>query len=128
MPYTQVSEYATLLGVARNVDLNSGNTDNQIDVPLGKYIVDAVIVTDPSTSLGSSAATLGVFTSTGGGGTTVVTSATLTELTAASKYKSMTIAENDDSLTSASLYARVGTAHGSAATVDVYIYGRPLPT
>lgn len=107
---------------ATSVDINSAATDvAEFTIPYSKYIVRRVTITNASTSLGASAATLGVFTAATGGGTTIVTDATITALSAASKFTDMTIALNADSTTSSSIFVRNGTAHGGAATVDVYI-------
>lgn len=104
-----------------NVNLNSAATDVEtISGFPSKYWITGFRVFDTSTSLAASAATLGVFTSSGGGGTTIVTPATLTALTTAANVTQMTIATSNYQ-TAQTLYIRNGAAHGSAATVTVQI-------
>lgn len=122
-----IGEMSSVLGVLKGVNLNSAGSDNAVSIGAEKYIVRKLIVTNPSTSLAISIATLGLFTAAAGGGTTVVAAATLTALTAASKFVDMTLALTTDSLTAATLYIRNVLAHGSAATVDIYIIGDVLP-
>ncbi len=116
-----------VLAKATSLNLNQTNTDNAVTVAGAKYVVRKVVVTNCSTSLAISAATIGVFTSTGGGGTTVVALGLLTALTAATKYIDMTLALTTDTLSAATLYVRNGVTHGGAATCDVYILGDVLP-
>lgn len=105
------------------LNLNNAGSDNAVSIPFSNYIIRKVIVTNASTSLAASAATLGVFTATGGGGSTIVTAATLTALSSGTKFTDMTIALSADRLTASTLYIRNVLAHGSAATCDVYIMG-----
>ena len=121
-----VGEMQTYLGRVKAMNINSAGSDNSIPIGVPKYIVRRVIITNASTSLAVSAATIGVFTSAAGGGTTVVTGATVTGLTGATKFVDMTIALNADTLTAQTLFIRNVLAHGSAATVDVYLFGEPL--
>jgi len=104
----------------RGVNLNSV-ADTAVHVPFAKYIVRRMTLTNVSTSLAASSATIGAYTAAAAGGTAVVTPATATGLTAASKFNDRTIAVSADSLTSDTLYIRVGVAHGTAATCDVYL-------
>lgn len=113
------NEYTGYTIDARGVDLNTVG-DTAVHVPFSKYIVRRMIVTNASTSLGSSSATIGAYTAAAAGGTAIVTPATATGLTAASKFNDRTIAASADSQTASTLYIRVGVAHGSAATCDVY--------
>lgn len=115
-----------LLGYLKAINLNSAGSDNAITIPFSNYIIRKVTLINPSTSLGISVATLGLFTSTSGGGTTVVTAATMVALTGATKYIDSTLALTTDSLTAGTLYARNVLAHGSAATVDMYIFGNVI--
>lgn len=116
MPY----QFYTPTISAKAVDLNTVG-DTAVKVPYAKYIVRRMTLTNASTSLGSSSATIGAYTGAGATGTTIVTPATATGLTAASKFNDRTIALSADSATSGTIYIRVGVAHGSAATCDVYI-------
>lgn len=116
-----------ILAYLKNVNLNSANSDNAVAILYAKYVVRRVIVTNPSTSFAVSLATIGVFTATGGGGTAVVSLGTIAGLTGTTKYLDLTLALTTDVLTAATLYIRNGVAFGSAATVDVYIFGEVLP-
>lgn len=116
-----------VLGKMASLNLNQTNTDNALSIVAAKYLVRKVTVTNCSTTLGVSAATVGVFTSTGGGGTTIVALGLLTTLTASSKYADMTLALTTDTLTASTIQVRNGVTHGSAATCDVYIIGDVMP-
>ena len=124
-----------LIGVALGVNLNQTNTDIAIPLILiagCNFVVDAVMLNNASTSL--TTATFGVFSATGGGGTTIVTAgAVLTGLTvptsnlnAAQAATASTTVLNQTTQAN-NLYLRVGTAQGAAATADVYIWGYVLP-
>jgi hypothetical protein len=104
---------------ARSVDLNTVG-DTAVHVPFAKYIVRRMTLTNVSTTLAASSATVGAYTAAAAGGTAIVTPATATGLTAASKFNDRTIAASADTQTASTLYIRVGVANGSAATCDVY--------
>lgn len=122
-----VGENTGLLGFLKGVNLNSAGSDNPVSINAPKYVIRKVVVTNTSTTLVASSSTLGLFTAAAGGGTVVVVAATLTALTGATKFVDQTIALTADTLTAATLYVRNVLANGSAATVDVYIYGDVLP-
>lgn len=115
-----------VLGMKALISINAGNTDIEIKIGPGKYILRRFIVTDASTSLAISIATLGLYTAAAAGGVTLVTPAVLTTLTAATKFVDMSLALTTDYLTASSLFIRNVTAHGSAATVSAYIIGEVL--
>ena len=111
------------------VDLNTVG-DTFVPVPCNKFIPRRMTLFDVSTSLGSSSATIGAYTAAAAGGTAIVTPATATGLTAATKFNDRTIAATTDYLkptsytaangqTAFGIFIRVGVAHGSAATVSV---------
>lgn len=112
------------LAVLKNWDLNTVG-DTAVTIPNGgqRYYITDVIPTNASTSLGSSSATLGLYTAVSGGGTAIVTAATATGLTTSAKCRRSTVASSADTFTASTLYARIGVAHGSAATADLYIFG-----
>jgi hypothetical protein len=123
MPSIVQGEFSNLLGMARGVNLNSAGTDTPVSIIMpqsAKYIVRHVIVTNASSSLAISTATLGVFTATGGGGTSLVAAATMGTLTNSLKFISRTLLLTDETFNAALLYLRNTIAHGSAMTVDVY--------
>ncbi len=123
-------------GTAKAVNANSANTDTAITIAVpsvvgggGLYVLDAVVLTNASISL--TTATGGLFTAAGGTGTTLVSNAALSGLTAAAANAagsrlSMTIAATSTALNASTLYFRIGTAQGAAATVDVRLYCRAL--
>lgn len=117
----------TLLGILKTANLNS-TADQAIAIQgAAKYIIDKVIVTNISTSLGASIAAGGFYSAASKGGTIIVAAAQLyTALTAASKFTALTMALTTDSLTAQTIYFSLTTAHGSAATADIYVYGYVL--
>ena len=114
-----------LLGEALSVDADTAG-DNSITIEGSRYIVDKVTIENASISL--TTATGGVFTGTGGGGTTIVSDAALSTLTASTKFQNMTLAASPstDVFTGGTIYFRIGTPQGAAATLDVRIYGYRL--
>lgn len=111
-----------------SVNMNSANTDHQIThIPWTRYIVRRAVINNCSGSLGAtSTATLGIFTGAGGTGTTVVNTAVIVGLTGTTKTVDLALALTTDTLTASSLYVRVVTAQGSAATCDVSIIADPM--
>lgn len=118
---------SALIGKVTSLNLNQTNTDNAVTINIGKYIVRKVTVTNCSISMVASLATVGVFTSTAGGGSTVVGLALVQTLTAATKFVDMTVALSADTVAVSTLYVRNGVTAGTAATCDVYIYADVLP-
>jgi hypothetical protein len=116
-------EFIGPIGSAIGVNLNSV-ADTAVTLPngAGKYIITDMIVTNASTTLGASSMTIGAYSAVSAGGEVIVTPATATALTAASKFVKRTIAQ-DDTVTASPLYIRVAVVHGAAATADVYFYG-----
>jgi hypothetical protein len=125
------------LGVLRitlsAVNFNSANTDNAVTIPLPsgitRYAITRVMLSNASASI--STATVGVFTSTGGGGQTIAANQaiTVTATAADTNNNAMQLAltnANTMAYNDATLQVRVGTAQGSAATADVVIYIYPL--
>ncbi len=118
-------------GVAKAVNANAATTDTAaiaISVPTSTYYIDKIWYSNASISL--STATAGVFTGAGGTGVTVVTDAALSGLTGqavnvAASAISPTIASTTEAFNVGTLYFRIGTAQGAAATLDVRIYCRP---
>lgn len=116
------------IGVAIGVDLNTV-ADTVITVPGGarKYLVRRIVVTNPSATLSGGSLQYGVFSAAAAGGEAILAAGvnSATSLTAASKFVSPTVAQ-DDTVTSGSLYFRVAVANGSARTADVYLFGDVL--
>lgn len=103
------------------LDMNAGGTDTTVVGFPVKYIVTKVRAMDASISFAASAASFGLFTAAGGGGTAIVADGTITALTAVTKFVDRTIAATTDYRTETTLFLRCGTGHGSAATVRVMI-------
>ena len=117
------------------MNFNSANTDTQIPVilPAGytRYLVSTIRISGASASL--TTATFGVFTATGGGGTTILTTTSCTVSTAsdgtANNLQSVASGVSTVSFTLSgfpNLYFRVVAAEGSAATANVEIQIVPL--
>lgn len=113
----------SLIASALAVSINAANTDVTVSVKASLYIVRRVIITNASVTLAASLATVGVFTGAGGTGTVVVTPAVLTGLTVSAKLSDMALALTSSTLAVSTLFIRNVIAHGSAATVDVYLFG-----
>lgn len=112
----------------KDVNLNATG-DNEITVPnAGRYYrVLACLVTNASANLSGGSLAFGLFTASGGSGQVIANGVnSATSLTAATKVIAPTIAQTDVT-NSSKLYFRVGTANGSAATGDVYVYILPIP-
>lgn len=116
--------------IAKAVNFNATNTDNAISIvlPTGitRYVVASARICNASHSL--STATMGVFNGTGGasGNQTIAAdqAITVTATTANTVNNAMSLTltnANTETYTSTTLYARVGTAEGAAATGDVII-------
>jgi hypothetical protein len=111
---------------ATGINCNSANTDNLVTItfPPGftKYQLFRAYAYNPSTSL--TTATAGIYTAAAAGGFNLVTTTALSPLTTNAVNTagaSMTFTPNLSTtgyLTSTTLYFRIGTAQGSAATVD----------
>lgn len=121
------------------VNFNSGNTDTALTItlPTGftRFIVNRVYISHASQTLTTS--TVGVYTATGAGGTalTALTANTVSTASDSTANNVMILANTtaNPTLVAASLatpntiYFRVGTAQGAAATADVSVYYTPLP-
>lgn len=122
-----------ILNFTSSVNFNSANTDTPISIALpsgvSRYALSTAIISGASTSL--TTATLGIFTSTGGGGVPVVPTGAITVSTAAENTNnnmlSLTVTNfNTQCYNAATLYSRVSSAEGVAATANVTISIRPL--
>lgn len=111
-----------LLGIIPSINMNLVG-DNLLNIPNTRYRIDKIVIENASASL--SLATLGVFTSAGGSGTSIAGDQSLTALTAPIKFVDMTLEPivSTDVLTVNTLYVRVGTAQGSAATARLLLFG-----
>ena len=118
------------LGSAISVNLNAVG-DTFVKLPVGKYIPRNITITNASTSLGASAAQLAVYTGAAASGTAISAAAVATSLTSSTVFADRTIAAATTVFTPTydatqkdyGVYVRVTVAHGSAATLDLYIFG-----
>lgn len=105
--------------------------DTEIAIPnAGRYYtVRRFLVTGADADLSGGSLQYGLFSATGGGGEAIVSNGvnSATSLTSATKYVAPTIAQNDY-INASSIYFRVGTANGAAATVKVYVFVDYLPS
>jgi hypothetical protein len=126
------------LGFSQTVDFNAGNTDTSFTMALPswatRYLVSAVRISGASHDL--STATAGLFTQAAGAGTAIVTGASAITVTATAdgtnnNAQAMTV-NNGNTLSYTlsgfpTLYFRVATAEGAAATATVTIQITALP-
>lgn len=109
-----------LLASSQGVNVNAtGDTVLPI-INATTYSVSNVIAVNASISLTTAAA--GLFTGPGATGTAIVANAALSALTGPTVVSQRTVASTATQ-TGQNLYVNVGTAQGSAATMDVYVYG-----
>ena len=123
---------------ASAVNFNSTNTDTAIPIslPTGftRYLVSNVRISGASASI--STATFGLFTASAGGGTAIISAGTVITVTTAADGTNNNAQINNATNTGTqaytlagfpTLYFRVGTPQGSAATASVEVIIIPLP-
>lgn len=112
-----------LLASLTAVDLNVATSDNAMAIESTRYRIDKLVVDNGSISL--TTATAGLFTSAGGAGTTLAADQALSALTATTKFDDLSLEAvcGTDSQTAGTLYFRVGTPQGAAATCNVFLFG-----
>jgi hypothetical protein len=122
-------------GYVDNVNFNAANTDTPIAITLpagiANYKINGVIIANASASL--TTATVGLFTAPGGAGTAILSggSAITVSTGSANINNNVQFLSINNAVTQSfnlsTLYLRVGTAQGAAATASVVIYIWPLP-
>lgn len=114
------------LGGLTAVNLNVATSDNAVTLLASRYVLEAVTVENASVNL--TTATLGVFTAAGGAGTSLAADQSLAACTASTKYHDLTLdaTPGTDTIAAGTVYVRVGTPQGVAATVNVSLWGRRL--
>ena len=114
--------------VLEDVNFNSANTDNTVAINLPgdvtQYVVNSVRIAKASASI--STATLGVFTAAAAGGQTIAANQAITVTQTATDTNNNTMSltltnANTEAYNDTTLFVRVGTAQGSAATADVIV-------
>ncbi len=127
-----LSDKALISVVKKGIDMNSATTDTTIAITLPTgittYKVHSVEVWGANHTLIT--ATAGLFTAASGGGVAIVSNGAVnntsgTDATALNT-QSLTLASATTSFTATTLYFRVGTAEGAAATANVTITLRIL--
>lgn len=131
---TTTTGISFVTAMVRGVDFNATNTDNAVAIvlPTGftRYLVASVRLSGASASL--TTATCGLFTATGAGGTAIITTGTAITVNTASENtnaNTQTFNINNggtNSYTAATLYFRVQTPQGSAATGSVLVSYVPV--
>jgi hypothetical protein len=108
------------------VNFNAGTTDSTLSINLPStttlYRVLSMHISNASQTL--TTATIGLFTGAGGTGTTLIADSAITVATATVGAANSTQVLNGSATLNASattLYIRVGTAQGAAATGDVTV-------
>jgi hypothetical protein len=118
-----------LLGSILGANMNT-TADQSIPVASAKYIPTLIYATNASTNLTTAAG--GIYTAAAKGGTVIVPAAQVyTALTAAAKWKALTIdptggGPTTDVVVAATLFLSLTTPQGGAATADIYIFGQDL--
>lgn len=114
--------------VAEDVNFNAANTDTQLllNIPSDvlRYSINSVRINNASASI--STATVGVFTAAAAGGQTIAANQAITVTATATdtnnNTQSLTLTNaNTMAYNDTTLFIRVGTAQGSAATADVVV-------
>jgi len=122
---------AKLIGANMNVTtdqaltLQIADTDDVVATGEGDFVLERIVVRNPSVSLTTAAG--GVYTAAAKGGSAVVAAGQVyTALTAATKYVALTLASValTDVLNTSALFFSLTTAQGAAATADIYVYAR----
>lgn len=129
------NSYGMLASVLQGINFNSANTDNPIPInlPAGytRYRIHQILISGASASL--STATCGVFTQPSAAGVGVVASGSAITVTQSlgdtnQNMQALPIAnQNTMSLIDTTLFFRVQTPQGVAATGNVAIFYQPLP-
>jgi hypothetical protein len=112
-----------LLAYKKLVDCNIATSDNAVTMESGRYRIDKVTIENGSVNM--TTATCGLFTAAGGGGTTLAPDQSMAALTATTKFDDLTLdaGVGTDVVTSGTLYIRIGTPQGVAATASFWIFG-----
>lgn len=132
------------LGKITGCNLNSTvPTDNACAISAAKYILRKIVITNASVSLAALNPVMAIYDAAGGTGDLLanIPAAAFNLLTVATKFiqfignelvimlnSAFSLAEfcSENTLSTSTLYARLTTAAGSAATADVYFYGDTL--
>lgn len=119
----------TCLVEGQTINLNgAAGSDTLLTMPVvpAAYVIRYVVLSNASTSLAATAARIGIYTNTAKGGTPVVVDPNneLIALTASTIFEDLTLAAPalNTVLTSSTLYLHLSIAHGSAATLRLWVF------
>lgn len=121
---------SNILAIRKSVDINTINVDIALGMPPGRYFARSILLTGASTSLAATAARVGIWTGAGATGANIVTAASSATVLQALTTTAMVSEGNLGIQVTSSLtqvFLRCTVAHGSAATIDVYVMGEILP-
>lgn len=117
---------AILAGV-KSVSVNAANTDvATISMPAQRFIVRKVLMTGASVNFTGSSATVGIWSGAGGTGTNLIAAGSVAALSTSARFIENLPGVSNTSVIS-QVFVRCVVAHGSAATIEVYIFGDILP-
>ena len=112
-----------ILGRLLTANLNS-TADQAIAMGSASYMVTQIVATNVSADLSLSVAAGGIYTAAAKGGSAIVAASQVyTALTAGTVVMPLTVALTTTRFTATTTYLSLTTAHGSAATADVYVLG-----
>lgn len=119
-----------LIGMARGVNIGAAiNTDQAIHMTGTRWRIDKIVFANATADVSASACVASIRDAASGGGNAIVSSVSFAGLTASTKLNTQTLAAiaGTDAISANPLYFRIaGTAHASAQTVDVLIFGECL--
>lgn len=119
-----------LIGMARGVNIGAAiNTDQAIHMTGTRWRIDKIVFANASADISASGCVASIRDAASGGGNAIVSSVSFSGLTASTKLNTQTLAAiaGTDVISANPLYFRIaGTAHASAQTVDVLIFGECL--
>lgn len=125
--------YPMILAGSVAVNLNSGSTDfvMTLRLPTTNYRIANAILINTGTAASITTARAGIFTAPTAGGTTVVTDGVLSALTSNAANTNGSLLNmalvTAGFFNAPTLYFRVSTPQGAAASGTVYVYVQPLP-
>lgn len=120
-------------GYANSVNFNSvADTQITIDSPTTNYRIVEILIANKGTTASLTAARFGLFSASGAGGTAIKASGTaMSGLTSNAVNTGTSLVSYDPTVSAwwnlASVYFRITTAQGAAASGDVYVIIEPLP-
>lgn len=121
MAYNPEIFHLNLLAENRSINLNgAAPVDFELKIMASEYLPKYLLIHEVDAA---AAAAIGLYTASGGGGTTILAPYTLTGLTAANKCLLIDLAPFLDQLSAATVYLRLTTAAGSAANCHAGLYG-----